>query len=47
MRVAGTGHDLAAGGSRIAVSWGAVQAPDWKRDNAFIRYLGVNAVNNL
>ena len=47
MQVTRTGHNLAAGRSRIAVSWGMVQAPDWKRDKAFIWYLDVNAVNTL
>ena len=47
MQVTRTGHDLAAGRSRIAVSWGMVQAADWKWDKAFIRHIGVNAVNTL
>lgn len=42
---AGDGHGLVAGRSRNAVSWETGQAADWKRDKAFIQYLGVNAVN--
>jgi hypothetical protein len=47
MRVTRTGQDLAEGLSRIAISWGMDQATGWKQDKEFIRYLGVNAVNNL
>ena len=46
-RVERVGCNLAERISRIAVSWGCVEASGWKRDPVFIRYLGVNAVNNI
>ncbi len=46
MRVARTGRGLAEARSRIAVSWGLVEASSWSGDRDFIRYLGVNAVNS-
>jgi len=40
------GYDLAERVSMIAVSWGYTEASSWKRDIGFVRYLGVNALNN-
>ena len=40
------GYEVADAVSRIAVSWGYVEASAWKRDLGFVRYLGVNAVSN-
>ena len=45
-RVEAFGCDLAEKISKIAVAWGYVEASSWRRDSAFIRFLGVNVVNN-
>ena len=37
------GYDLAERFSRIAVGWGYAKASEWKQDQGFIRYLGINA----
>ena len=40
------GSTIAKEVCRIALGWGNVDAPSWKRDSDFIRSLGVNAVNS-
>ena len=45
-RVERVGYDLAEKISKIAVGWGYIEASSWKQDLSFIRFLGVNAVNN-
>ncbi|MFH0896934.1 MAG: hypothetical protein V1850_02650 [Candidatus Bathyarchaeota archaeon] len=40
------GYDLAVKISDLAQKWGCIAASEWKRDLGFIRYLGVNRVNN-
>ncbi len=45
-RVERVGSEFALKISRIAVGWGYVEASSWKHDSSFIRFLGVNAVNN-
>jgi len=46
-RMEKVGYDLAERISRIAVSWGYVEASNWKRDPSFVKYLGINAINNI
>ena len=45
-RVEAVGYDLAAKICRIAVSWGYEAAATWRQDIYFVRFLGVNAINN-
>jgi hypothetical protein len=40
------GHWFAEKLSEVAVSWGCPDAYAWRREPAFIRYLGVTAVNS-
>lgn len=40
------GLELADKISKIAVSWGNTCASEWTCDRSFIRYLGVQAINN-
>ena len=45
-RVEKVGTDLAEKLVEIAVSWGYLDASNWRTDSSFIRCLGVNALNN-
>ena len=45
-RVERVGRPLATCVSWLAQSWGNTQAAEWRRDAAFIRYLGFNALNH-
>jgi hypothetical protein len=40
------GHRFAEKLSEVAVGWGYPEAYAWRREPAFIRYLGVTAVNS-
>ncbi len=39
------GRDLAQSLSKVAERWGNREAPNWKNDKEFIRFLGVTALN--
>jgi len=39
------GREIADKLGRIAQKWGNREASNWKRDKVFIRFLGINAVN--
>ena len=45
-KVEKVGTGLAEKLVKIAVGWGYLDASNWRRDSAFIRYLGINALNN-
>jgi len=45
-RVECVGCGLAEKISKIAVGWGYVEASSWTHDSSFIRFLGINAVND-
>ncbi len=45
-RVERVGSDIAEKISKIAISWCYVEASSWKHDLSFIRFLGVDAINN-
>jgi len=47
MQITQTGYNLAGKISRIAVSWGYIEASAWNLDKNFARYLGVTNVNNI
>ena len=46
-RVECVGYGIAEKISKIAVGWGYVEASSWKHDLSFIRFLGVNTVNDI
>lgn len=46
-RVERVGCGLAEKISKIAVGWGYVEASSWAHDSSFIRFLGINTVNNI
>ncbi len=45
-RVSTIGYSLTEKISEIAVSWGYLEAVNWKHDVSFAKYLGINALNN-
>lgn len=45
-RVSMVGYDLVEKISKIAVGWGYAEASAWRQDLGFVKYLGVNIVNN-
>lgn len=46
-RVERVGSDIAEKISKIAVGWGYVRASSWKHDSSFIRFLGINGINEI